>query len=264
MGRILIFLYGVVSYVIFFLTFLYLIAFVGNFGGLPFVTKTIDSGVPGPVGEAVLINVAILALFGVTHTVMARPWFKEKWTRIVPKAAERSTYVLVASLILILLFREWRPMPDAVWSVANPTWAMVLTGIYLAGYGIVLISTFLINHFELFGLSHVLANLQKKPPPRYKFVSPLFYKVIRHPLYFGWLVAFWVTPEMSVGHLLFALILTAQILISIPYEEADIEGYLGEPYRQYKNRVPMLIPLLKSKGGDVAAEPGGGHRPEPV
>lgn len=263
MGRFLIFLYGVASYVVFFLAFLYLIAFVGNFGGLPLVAKTIDSGVPGPMGEAVLINVAILALFGATHTVMARPWFKAKWTRIVPKAAERSTYVLVSSLILILLFREWRPMPDTVWSVTDPTWAMVLTAIYLLGYVIVLVSTFLINHFELFGLSQVLANLQKKPPPRHKFVSPLFYKVIRHPIYAGWLIAFWVTPEMSAGHLLFAVVLTAQILISIPYEESDIEGYLGEPYRQYKNRVPMLIPFMKSKKSGPA-RPDGAGRPEPV
>ncbi len=251
MGRLIIFLYGVVSYVIFFITFLYLIAFVGNFSDLPlvgqYVTKTIDSGVPGPVGQALLINVGLLALFGVTHTIMARPWFKKHWTRIVPKSAERSTYVLVSSLVLILLFREWRPITDTVWSVSDPAWATVLTVLYLGGYGLVLISTFLINHFELFGLSQVLANLQKKPVPSHKFVSPLLYKVIRHPLYAGWIIAFWATPEMSAGHLLFAIILTAQILISIPYEEADIEGYLGEPYRAYKNRVPMLIPFLKSK-----------------
>ena len=252
MGKVIIFLYGVVSYVIFFVTFLYLIAFLGNFTGLPYVgdyvTRTIDSGTPGPAGLAILTNVALLALFGVTHTIMARPWFKKRWTRIVPKSAERSTYVLVSSLVLILLYREWQPMTDMVWVVNDPFWTVVLWVLFLGGFGLVLVSTFLIDHFELFGLSQVLANLRDKPlPAHHKFVSPLFYKIVRHPLYVGWIVAFWATPEMSAGHMLFAAGLTAQILISIPYEEADIEESLGEPYRNYKARVPMLIPFLKSK-----------------
>jgi protein-S-isoprenylcysteine O-methyltransferase Ste14 len=247
MGRALIFAYGIVCYVLFFLTFLYLIAFVGNFGTLPFVTKTIDSGTPGPLGQALLVNISLIALFALTHTVMARPWFKEKWTKIVPPAAERSTYVLVSSLILILLYREWVPMTDTVWSVTDPTWAMVLWVLYFAGYGIVLVSTLLINHFELFGLSQVLANLRQSPTPGLKFVQPLFYKIVRHPLYVGWIMAFWATPEMTTGHLVFAIALTAQILISIPYEEHDIEEALGEPYREYKRRTPMLVPFMKSK-----------------
>ena len=247
MGRVLIFVYGVASYLLFFLTFLYLIAFVGNFGTLPYVTKTIDSGTPGPMGQALLINLSLIALFALTHTVMARPWFKEKWTKIVPPAAERSTYVLVSSLILILLYREWVPMTDTVWSVTNPTGAMVLWVLYFAGYGIVLLSTLLINHFHLFGLSQVLANLRQSPLPGVKFVEPVLYKIVRHPLYLGWIIAFWATPEMTVGHLVFASALTAQILISIPHEERDIEDALGEPYRDYKSRTPMLVPFLKSK-----------------
>ena len=247
MGRVLIFVYGVASYLLFFLTFLYLIAFVGNFGTLPYVTKTIDSGTPGPMGQALLINLSLIALFALTHTVMARPWFKEKWTKIVPPAAERSTYVLVSSLILILLYREWVPMTDTVWNVTDPTWTMVLWVLYFSGFGIVLLSSFLINHFELFGLNQVLNHLRQKEAPGMKFVHPLLYKLVRHPLYVGWIMAFWATPDMTTGHLVFAAGLTAQILISIPYEEQDIENALGEPYKDYKRRTPMLVPFLKSK-----------------
>ncbi len=247
MSKILILLYGVASYLIFFVTFLYLIAFVGNLDGLPYVTKTIDSGVAGPTGQALLVNTALLLLFGATHTVMARPWFKRKWTKIIPQAMERSTYVLVSSLTLILLFVEWVPMTDTVWSVANPTFAMALWGLYFAGYGIVLLSTFLIDHFELFGLAQVFANLKDRRVPDLKFVSPLLYKLIRHPIYLGFIIAFWATPDMSAGHLLFAIITSAQILISIPHEEKDIEGALGEPYADYRKRTPMLVPFMKSK-----------------
>ncbi len=247
MGRLLIVLYGVASYLIFFVTFLYLIAFLGNFHQIPYVTKTIDSGMPGGLGEAMLVNAGLMALFALTHTVMARPWFKARLTRIIPAAAERSTYVLVASLLLILLYDQWRPMTDTVWSVTDPTWATVLWVVYFAGYGIVLLSSFLINHFELFGLSQVFANMQRKSPPETRFVQRLLYKLVRHPLYVGWIMAFWATPEMTTGHLFFAIGLTAQILISIPHEERDTEDALGEPYEEYKRRTPMLIPFLKSK-----------------
>ncbi len=247
MGRVLIFAYGIVCYVLFFLTFLYLIAFIGNFDTLPYVTKTIDSGTPGPLGKALLANISLIVLFALTHTVMARPWFKEKWTKIVPLAAERSTYVLVSSLVLILLYREWVPMTDTVWKVTDPTWTMVLWVLYFAGFGIVLLSSFLINHFELFGLNQVLNHLRLKEAPGMKFVQPLLYKLVRHPLYVGWIMAFWATPDMTAGHLVFAAGLTAQILISIPYEEQDIENALGEPYKDYKRRTPMLVPFLKSK-----------------
>lgn len=248
MGRLLVLLYGVVCYLIFFVTFLYLIPFLGNFAGIPYVDKTIDSGMAGGIGEAMLINAGLMALFAVTHTVMARPWFKAGLTKIIPEAAERSTYVLVSSLVLILLYAEWRPMTDSVWSVADPTWATVLWVVYFAGYGVVLLSTFLINHFELFGLSQVVMNMQGKAPAGKGFVQPLLYKLVRHPLYVGWIMVFWATPEMSTGHLYFAIGLTAQILISIPHEERDIEDALGEPYAEYKRRVPMLIPFLKRKG----------------
>ena len=247
MGRVLIFLYGIICYVLFFLTFLYLIAFVGNFGILPYIPKTIDSGTPGPIGQALLVNLSLIVLFALTHTVMARPWFKEKWTKIVPAAAERSTYVLVSSLVLILLFREWVPMTDTVWKVANPTMALVLWVLYFTGYGIVLLSSFLINHFELFGLSQVLANLKRTSMPGFNFAQPLLYKIVRHPLYVGWIMAFWATPDMSTGHLVFAVGMTAQILISIPHEEHDLEEALGEPYKDYKRRTPMLVPFMKSK-----------------
>ncbi len=247
MSKLLILLYGVVSYLIFFLTFLYLIAFLGNFGNLPFVSITIDSGEPAPLGHALLVNTALIALWASTHIIMARPWFKEHLTGIVPKAAERSTFVLVASLCLILLYREWVAMPEMVWQTTNATWVVVLWAVYLGGYGLVLVSTFLINHFELFGLSQVFANMKGNSLPPYKFVQPLFYKIIRHPLYLGWLLVFWGTPEMSAGHLLLAFGMTAQIFISIPYEERDIEDSLGEPYRDYKAKTPMLVPFAKIK-----------------
>lgn len=254
MGRLLILLYGVASYGIFFITFLYIIAFLGNLTDLPlvgdYVTKTVDSGVAGPVGYAMLINAGLIAIFGFSHSIMARPWFKRRWTKVVPEAAERSTYVLVASLALIMLIREWQPMTDTVWSVADPTWSMVLWVLYFGGFGIVLLSTFLINHFNLFGLSQVLANMQGRKPAQGQgsFVQPLLYKLVRHPLYLGFVIAFWATPEMSAGHLLFALGMTGYILAAIPHEEADLEAGLGESYREYKKRVPMLVPFTKSRG----------------
>lgn len=252
MGRLLILLYGVASYGIFFLTFLYMIAFLGNLTDLPvvgaYVTKTIDSGTPGPVGYAMLINAGLMALFGFSHTIMARPWFKDRWTKIVPPAAERSTYVLVASLVLIMMFSEWQPMTDAVWSVTDATWSMLLWVLYFAGFGIVLLSTFLINHFDLFGLSQVFANMQGRAMSSDSFVQPLLYKLVRHPLYLGFLIAFWATPQMSAGHFLFSLGMTAYMLVGIPYEEADLEAGLGDSYADYKKRVPMLVPFLKGKG----------------
>lgn len=245
MGKLLILLYGVASYFIFFLTFLYLIAFVGNFDMLPYVTKTIDSGETGPMGPALLINIGLISLFALTHSVMARPWFKDKWTKIIPQAAERSTYVLVSSLCLIALYVYWRPMPEIVWQTADSTWIMVLWAALLGGFGIVLLTTFLINHFELFGLMQIYKNFTGGGEVNVKFVQPLFYKLVRHPLYTGFIIAFWSTPEMTVGHLLFATLFTAQILIAIPHEEKDLEEALGEDYKDYTKRVPMLFPFLK-------------------
>ena len=247
MGKLLILLYGVVSYALFFISFLYLIAFVGNFDMLPYVSKTIDSGEVGSTGQALVINTALISLFSLTHGVMARPWFKRGWTKIIPKAAERSTYVLVSSLCLIALYVYWRPMPEVIWQTADSTWIMVLWAVLLAGFGVVLISTFLINHFELFGLHQIYSNFKGHEMPKLDFVQPFFYKLVRHPIYTGFVIAFWSTPTMTVGHMLFATLFTAQILISIPHEEKDLEEALGEDYKDYQKRKPMLVPFLKFK-----------------
>jgi methanethiol S-methyltransferase len=244
MGKLIIFIYGVASYVLFLVTFLYLIAFVGNFDMLPFVSKTIDSGMAGATGPALMINTGLISLFALTHGVMARPWFKEKWTKIIPKAAERSTYVLVSSLCLIALYVYWRPMPEVIWQVEGAT-IIVMLGLLLGGFGMVLISTFLINHFELFGLQQIFTNLKGAEMPKIKFAQPLFYKLVRHPIYTGFIIAFWSAPIMTVGHMLFATLFTAQILISIPHEEKDLEAALGNSYKDYIKRIPMLIPFLK-------------------
>ncbi|MDG1858522.1 MAG: hypothetical protein P8I94_05440 [Emcibacteraceae bacterium] len=245
MGRLLILFYGVASYALFFITFLYLIAFVGNFDMLPFVTKTIDSGISGPMGPAILMNTALISLFALTHGVMARPWFKEKWTKIIPKAAERSTYVLVSSLCLIALFVNWQPMTEIVWQMADGTASMVLLALLLGGFAMVLISTFLLKHFELFGLAQIYKNFTGENPVVVKFAQPLFYKLVRHPIYTGFIIAFWSASTMTVGHMLFATLFTAQVLISIPYEERDLENALGDQYRDYLKKIPMLVPFLK-------------------
>ena len=247
MGKLLILLYGVASYALFFVTFLYLIAFVGNFDMIPYVTKTIDSGAVGPVGSTLVINIGLVSLFAITHGIMARPWFKEKWTKIIPKAAERSTYVLVSSLCLITIYTYWQPMPDIVWHVAEGPLSTFLSVLLFAGFTIVLISTFLINHFELFGLQQVYNNFKGGEEIHFKFVQPLFYKLVRHPIYTGFIMAFWVTPTMSAGHMLFSTLFTAQILISIPHEEKDIERILGKEYTDYLKKIPMLFPFLKLK-----------------
>ena len=243
MGKVIAFLYGAVSYLLFFIVFLYFIGFVGNF----YVPKTIDSGVAGPVGEAVIVNLLLIALFGVQHTVMPRRGFKAGWTRIVPKSVERSTYVLFSSLLLALMFWQWRPMTDVVWEVANPTGAMVLWALFALGWGLILLSSFLIDHFELFGLSQVTANLLGKASPKHEFRQPFLYRLVRHPLLLGWIIVFWATPSMTTGHLLLAAGMTVYILIAIPYEERDLESYLGESYRDYQRQVPKLVPFAKPR-----------------
>lgn len=232
-------LYGGLVYLVFLGTFVFLIAFVGD---LP-VPKTIDSGEPGYIGAALIIDILLLGIFAIQHSAMARPAFKHWWTRYVPSSIERATYVLLASLVLLLLYWQWRPIPETVWSVTSPSGASMLRAVFWIGWCVVLLSTFLINHFELFGLRQVYARLRGEtlPPPVFK--TPLLYKRVRHPLYLGFLLAFWATPTMTAGHLLFAIGTTGYILVGIYFEERDLVALFGDQYRRYREQVSMLIPL---------------------
>lgn len=241
----LILLYSILVYLFFFATFLYLIAFVGG-DLIPFVEapKTIDRGPSGlPGAPAALVNIGLLLLFGLQHSLMARSGFKKILTRIIPPKAERSTYVLMSSLVLVVLFYFWQPMPQTVWSVAAPLWAGVLTGLFFVGFAMVLASTFMINHFDLFGLLQGWLGFKRKEMPAPTFTEPYFYRFVRHPLYLGFLIAFWATPVMTAGHLLFAAIWTAYIFIAIGYEERDLARVFGEKYRDYADRTPMILPF---------------------
>jgi protein-S-isoprenylcysteine O-methyltransferase Ste14 len=241
MGRIIALLFGLASYVVFFGTFLYAIGFVTGL----FVPRTIDSGTVVGAGEAVAVNMLLLSAFAIQHSVMARQGFKRWWTRIVPHSVERSVYVLLASLILIAIFAHWRPMPAVVWSVDSPALAQAILGLSFLGWAIVLISTLLINHFELFGLRQVFANLVGREIPAPQFRTPALYKVVRHPLYLGFVIAFWAAPTMTVGHLLFAAVTTAYILVAIAFEERDLIAAFGDEYREYRERVAMIVPFLR-------------------
>ena len=239
--------YGVVSYFIFLGTFLYAIGFVGNL----LVPKSIDSGIHGGTDNAWLVNILLLSLFAVQHSVMARPGFKKWWTKIVPKSIERSTFVLFSSLVLILLFYYWRPMQGVVWSVDNTLLASLLSTLFFIGWFIVLLGTFLINHFNLFGLQQVYLNMKNSEPNPPQFVRPLFYKVVRHPLMLGFIIAFWATPHMTIGHLLFAFATTGYILVAIQLEERDMVRVHGEEYKRYQQEVSQIIPLLPKKQAGV-------------
>ena len=241
MGPILAVAYGVAAYFVFLCTFLYAIGFVSGV----VVPKTVDTGPPGPIGEALVVNALLLSLFAVQHSVMARKPFKRWLTQFVPASIERSTYVLLASLALILVFWQWRPIPAIVWEAANPALAMALLGLSLLGWLIVLLSTFLINHFELFGLQQVLLNMIGKDAAEPRFRTPLLYKLVRHPLYLGFIIAFWATPAMTAGHLLFALVTTVYILVAIALEERDLIDLFGDEYRRYRQRVAMLVPFWR-------------------
>lgn len=243
MGSVLAALYSAVVYVLFLGTFVYAILWVEGV----FVPTTIDTGVPGDLVTSLVINGALLGLFAVQHTIMARPGFKRWWTKIVPKAAERSTFVLAATGALALIVWQWRPLPDLVWSVTDPVAAGVIFAVSWSGWALLLASTFLISHFHLFGLSQGFAKILKIKEGDGPFVTPLFYRFVRHPLYLGFILAFWAAPQMSVGHLFFAIMTTGYIFVGIWFEERDLVAHFGERYREYRRQVGMLVPRLTAR-----------------
>jgi protein-S-isoprenylcysteine O-methyltransferase Ste14 len=258
MGRLVAFFYGILSYAIFFVTFLFAVGFVSGL----VVPTTIDVGPIVPATQALVIDLLLMSLFAIQHSVMARKEFKQWWTQYVPKPVERSTYVLFASLALALLCWQWRPIPSTVWQVGDPRVAALITGLSMVGWLIVLSSTFLINHFELFGLHQVSSNLIGKPMPTPRFRTPLYYRFVRHPIYLGFIVAFWIAPTMTTGHLLFAATTTAYILIGIALEERDLVELFGDEYRRYKDRVSMLVPWRRATDPWFQVPPA--HRRAPI
>ena len=255
MAGLVAFLYGVVAYGFTLVALLYLIGFVGNL----IVPKSIDSGTAGPLLQSVIVDTMLIGLFALQHSVMARQGFKRWWTRIVPPSVERSTYVLFTSVTLLLLYWQWQPIPALVWSVQNPAAAAVLDGIFWLGWVVLVASTFMLNHFEMFGLSQVFARLFGKQPSNAKFRAPLLYRHVRHPILLGVLLAVWATPAMTAGHLLFSAVITAYILIGIQLEERDLLQQFGDQYRNYRQHASMLFPLPGRKFVDPKnAEVGSG------
>ena len=243
-----VFTYGVVSYAIFFLTFLYTIGFTGNIG----LARSMDSAARVPFWSALLIDTLLLAVFAVQHSVMARPAFKRAVTRFIPEAAERSTYVLLSSLALIALFVYWQPIGGVIWNVADPALRNAINLVLGFGYALVLVASFVINHFDLFGLRQVWLYLVGKPYTHLEFRTPLFYKYVRHPLYIGWMTAFWATPTMTGAHLLFAVMTTAYMLMAVRWEERDLIMAHGAKYENYRKEVPKLVPSLAPYRGTEA------------
>ncbi|MBW0007758.1 MAG: isoprenylcysteine carboxylmethyltransferase family protein [Sphingomonas sp.] len=242
MSRSLTMLFAIICYAIFFATFLYLIVFVGD---LSFAGRTVDVGPEAPPMTAAIIDVALIALFGVQHSVMARPGFKAKWTQIVPPPAERSVYVLAASVALMILFYGWRPIDTIIWNVRNPVLSGALWVVFWIGWATVLVSTFLINHFELFGLQQAWFNMRGREAERPELRQPFFYRWVAHPLYAGFFMAFWGAPEMTAGHLLLAAGVSVYMLIAIRYEERDLTTLFGDDYRRYRASVGGLIPRIR-------------------
>jgi protein-S-isoprenylcysteine O-methyltransferase Ste14 len=243
MAKIVAFLYGLAAYLVFLLTCVYAIGFVTGL----LVPKAIDDGTVRGLGDSLVVNILLLSLFAVQHSVMARKSFKQWWTRFVPKPVERSTYVLLASLALLLLFWQWRPMPMVVWQVADPQIAMAVTGLSLFGWVLVLLSSYMINHFELFGLQQVVVNLAGRTASEASFKAPLLYKLVRHPIYLGFIIAFWAAPIMTAGHLLFAAVTTLYIFVGIMLEERDLIELFGDEYQRYRQRVSMLVPFWRGR-----------------
>jgi protein-S-isoprenylcysteine O-methyltransferase Ste14 len=242
--------YGGVAYTVFLGTFLYAIGFVGNI----VVPRSIDSGAASATPGALVIDVLLLGLFAIQHSGMARPAFKEWWTRIVPQSIERSTYVLLSSLVLVLLFWQWRAFPQEVWNIAAPGSATAVAALFVLGWLTVLTSTFMINHFDLFGLRQVYARFVNRPLAPLTFTTRGLYRVVRHPIMLGFVIAFWAIPRMTVGHLLFALATTGYILIALQLEERDLARHYGSEYERYRQQTPMLIPVPKRHGGVVAPQ----------
>lgn len=238
MKRSLVLMYGLISYLLFFGTFLYAFGFVGNL----FVPKSIDGAPQVPLLTAIVVNAGLLLVFALQHSIMARPAFKKWWTKIIPEPAERSTYVLLSSLCLLLMVWQWQPMGGFVWIVENPVGKTILTALFITGWLIVLLSTFMINHFDLFGLRQVWFYFTGRKYEPLRFRIPFFYKYVRHPLYLGWLISFWATPVMSAAHLLFAVLTTGYIFTAIWFEERDLVTHFGNKYSEYKKKVPMIFP----------------------
>ncbi len=243
MTRTLVLVYGVVCYLLFFVTFLYSVGFVGGF----VVPKTIDSGAPATLAEALIVNLLLLGVFAVQHSVMARPGFKRWWTQFVSPAIERSTYVLFSSLALILLFWQWRALPGMVWDVQHAMGRPALWALFWLGWAIVLVSTFLISHFDLMGLRQVWMHFRSEEYRPVGFRKVFLYNFVRHPIMLGFIIAFWATPHMSAGHLLFAMATTAYILIALQLEERDLVAHLGVVYEEYRAEVSMIIPLPRKQ-----------------